>query len=157
MGTFARVSLWLFVIVLGIAFGAGLYETRINVPRWMPDGTWDAAAARLDDTGLRFWAFVSTGPLTLLTLVNGILAWRSKGSLRTWWGASVVAALGDRLMTFGYFIPTMIGLMDAADSPATRELAMQWASLNHLRHAFLIVAWLAALKALTLFESRTAK
>jgi hypothetical protein len=26
--------LWLFVIVAGLAVGAGLYEMRINVPRW---------------------------------------------------------------------------------------------------------------------------
>jgi hypothetical protein len=43
--------LWLFVINLGIAFGAGVYEHRIVVSRWLrvsPDsGThWDAEAAR---------------------------------------------------------------------------------------------------------------
>ena len=27
--------LWLFVINLGVAFGAGLYEHRITVPRWI--------------------------------------------------------------------------------------------------------------------------
>ena len=62
--------LWLFVINLGIAFGAGLYEHRIVVPRWIDSsagtGThWNAEAARRDDTGRRFWAFVTTLPLTL--------------------------------------------------------------------------------------------
>jgi hypothetical protein len=55
--------LWLFVIDLGIAFGAGLYEHRIVTPRWITRdaaGThWHAAAARQDDTGLRFWAFAT--------------------------------------------------------------------------------------------------
>ena len=30
-----EVLLWLFVINLGIAFGAGLYESRITVPQWL--------------------------------------------------------------------------------------------------------------------------
>ncbi len=30
------VILWLFVIFCGLAAGAGLYEMRINVPRWFP-------------------------------------------------------------------------------------------------------------------------
>lgn len=30
-----RILLCLFVINLGIAFGAGLYETRIEFPRWL--------------------------------------------------------------------------------------------------------------------------
>lgn len=67
--------LWLFVINLGIAFGAGLYEHRIVVSQWVTGsaqggGRWDAEAVRRDDMGRRFWAFVTTGPLTLLTLAN---------------------------------------------------------------------------------------
>ena len=34
-GTVSTTLLWLFVIDLGIAFGAGLYEHRIVVPRWL--------------------------------------------------------------------------------------------------------------------------
>jgi hypothetical protein len=30
-----EILLWLFVINLGIAFGAGLYESRITVPQWL--------------------------------------------------------------------------------------------------------------------------
>lgn len=30
-----HVLLWLFVLNLGIAFGAGLYEARISVARWL--------------------------------------------------------------------------------------------------------------------------
>jgi hypothetical protein len=30
--------LWLFVVFAGIAAGAGLYELRINVPRWFSPG-----------------------------------------------------------------------------------------------------------------------
>jgi hypothetical protein len=56
----ASVLLWLFVINLGVAFGAGLYEHRIVLSRWITsadDGAhWHPEAARQDDTGRRFWA-----------------------------------------------------------------------------------------------------
>ena len=69
------IMLWLFVINLGVTFGAGIYEHRIVVPRWLKStgnaaATWNADAARQDDTGRKFWAFVSTMPLTLLTLIS---------------------------------------------------------------------------------------
>ncbi|MGH9202717.1 MAG: DUF1772 domain-containing protein, partial [Vicinamibacterales bacterium] len=113
----SRALLWLFVINLGIAFGAGLYEHRIVVPGWITSTDtgrhWNAETAQRDNTGLRFWAFVSTGPLTLLTLANLYAAWTSNGEIRRWWLAAALAALADRALTFGYFIPTMIGLMAA--------------------------------------------
>ena len=154
-----RILLWLFVINLGIALGAGLYEHRIVVPDWIgvsADGTahWNAEAARHDDTGLRFWAFVTTMPLTLLTLANLIAAWRARGPIRSWWLASGLAALADRVVTFGYFIPTMVSLMAMADSPDAAAAAMRWSSLNYLRHALVLAALLAALKALTMIERR---
>src|SRR5690606_28567205 len=83
--TIERILLWLFVINLGIALGAGLYEARIQVPEWLvstPGGLrWDAEASLRANTGLRFWAFVTTGPLTLVTVANLAAAWRSRGRL----------------------------------------------------------------------------
>ena len=150
------VLIWLFVINLGIAFGAGLYEHRIVVPDWLVSdqtGThWDAAAARRADTGLRFWAFVTTGPLTLLTLANVVAAWRTAGPARAWWLAASFAVLADRVLTFSYFIPTMVGLMSAPDSPAAVATAARWASLNYLRHALVLGGWLAALRAFSLID-----
>src|SRR5687767_598266 len=102
----AALVLWLFVIFLGIAFGAGVYEHRIVVPRWSASaelgGHWNAEAVRQDDTGRRFWGFVTTVPLTLLTVVSLCAAWRAPGSLRMWWLIAGVAALADRVFTFGY-------------------------------------------------------
>lgn len=146
--------LWLFVINLGIAFGAGLYEHRIVAPGWLShDGSsshWNADAARRDDTGLRFWAYATTGPLTLLTLANLFAAWKAPGAARGWWLAAALAVLADRILTFTYFIPTMVGLMSAADSPASVASATRWMSLNYLRHALVFGGWLAALKAFSL-------
>ena len=153
-----KTVLWLFVIFLGITFGAGLYESRVVVSQWTTagDGTaqWDAAAAREDETGRRFWAFVTTGPLTLLTLISLVMAWRASGELRKWWLAAALTALADRLLTFAYFIPTMLHLMNAGDSPATRAAAAQWASLDYVRHGLVLVAWLLALKAFPAMEAR---
>lgn len=151
----ARTFLWLFIINLGVAFGAGLYESQIAFNDWLtssPDSAvhWNAEAARRDNTGLRFWAYVTTGPLTLLTLANLVAAWRASGTLRTWWLTGAMAALAERLFTFAYFIPTMIGLMQAPDSAESVATATQWENLNYLRHAMVLIAWLAALKAFSL-------
>lgn len=32
--SFSEILLWLYVINLGITFGAGLFETRIILPQW---------------------------------------------------------------------------------------------------------------------------
>ncbi len=158
--TTSTIVLWLFVINLGVAFGAGLYEHRIVVSRWIsasPEsgGHWNAEAARQDDTGRQFWAFVTTIPLTLLTLVNLFAAWRAGGAVRGWWLAAALAALADRVITFSYFIPAMVGLMRAADSPESVAAAIRWSTLNYLRHAIVLAAWLASLKAFALFHERS--
>ena len=67
----SKVLLWLFVINLGIAFGAGLYEARIEFPQWLIYSAesgyhWNAEVARQANTGPRFWVFVTTIPLTCL-------------------------------------------------------------------------------------------
>lgn len=147
----SRILLWLFVINLGVAFGAGLYESRIVFPDWLTSATdstihWNAPAAQQDNTGLRFWAFVTTGPLTILVLANLLIAFRATGRLRTWWLASAIFALADRALTFTYFIPTMIGLMDSPDSAEAVARAVMWGNLNYLRHALVLAAWLAALQ-----------
>jgi hypothetical protein len=157
--TSAAVLLWLFVINLGIAAGAGLYEQRIVVPRWIgsssePGVHWNADAARRDDTGRRFWGFVTTVPLTLLTLASLFEASRASGPLRKWWLAAALAAVADRAFTFAYFIPAMVGLMAATDSPASVAAATRWSDLNYVRLAILAIAWLTSLKALSAFSEQ---
>jgi hypothetical protein len=155
MSSARKVALWLFVVNLGIAFGAGLYEARITVPGWIETTAagyrWDAEAAREADTGRRFWVYVTTGPLTLLTLASLVAAWRAPQPLRTWWLAAAAFAVADRVFTFSYFIPTMVRLTGAeAAAPDAVEQALRWASLNHVRHALSLAAWLSALRALSL-------
>ena len=147
-----QLLLWLFVINLGIAFGAGFYEHRIVVPRWLvvaPDGAlhWNAEAARLDNSGLRFWAYITTGPLTILTIANLWAAWRyTAGWLRAWWISASIVSLAERVLTLAYFIPTMIGLMNAPDTAESVATAARWVEVNYIRHAMALAAWLLALQ-----------
>jgi hypothetical protein len=153
------ILLWLFVINHGIAFGAGLYEQRIILPQWFsrsPESgvRVNSAAMRSTDTGRRFWAFVTTVPLTLLTLANLVAAWQSQGPRRPWWLGAAEVTLVERIATFSYFIPTALRLMRAETLPAARVEAMasQWMALNHVRAAPALIGWLAALRALSLPE-----
>ena len=89
--------LWLFVLNLGIAFGAGLYEARIVLPQWLSrdnegERHWDAWAARRANVGLRFWAGVTTVPLTLLTVASFVAAWATPADVRGWWLFAAAAA-----------------------------------------------------------------
>lgn len=146
---------WLLVIFSGIAFGAGVYEARVEIPQWLTtvngEQLWQAATAKAADPGLRFWAFVTTGPLTLLTLASLMLAWKAKGSIKTWWLVLLAFLLIDRAMTFGYFIPTMAELMSGSVNPAeAAQTAQQWANMNIVRLIASGLAFLSAIKLLTI-------
>ena len=152
----SKVLLWLFVINLGIAFGAGLYESLIVIPGWFstsPDSAiiWNAGTARLEDTEQHFWIFVTTIPLSLLTLASLWEAWRSKGKIRAWWLTASVVAILERASAFIYFIPRMMQLMQdqGAAQPEATGIALHWVDLNYFRLAMLFLAWIAALRALS--------
>ena len=152
-----EILLWLFVVNLGIAFGAGLYEKRIVVPLWFSGSiesglSVHSEAMRRTDTGRQFWAYVTTVPLTLLTLANLAVAYAAQGPRRGWWLGAAVMILAERIGTFSYFIPTAMKLMRADILPASTAGAMasQWVLLNYVRSALTLAGWLAALKALSL-------
>lgn len=144
-----KVLLWLFVMNIGIAFGAGIYEARIIVPQWVRSPT----TYRWPDTGPRFWAFITTVPLTMLCIANLAAAWQSKSSGRGWWLGAAAAIAVERIMTFTYFIPKMLKLQQGASElpePKLRAMASEWAHLNYVRNAISLAAWVAALKAYSL-------
>src|SRR5215468_6597313 len=119
-----EILLWLFVINLGIAYGAGLYEKRIVLPLWFSKSTVaglqvHSEAMRQTNTGLRFWAFTTTVPLTLLTLANLAVALRSQGPRHNWWVAAAAITWVERVGTFSFFIPTAIKLRRPKTLPAT--------------------------------------
>src|SRR5262245_2543649 len=159
MAAFISAVLTVFVINLGIAFGAWLYESRVTVPQWLSFSTetgyrWNAEVARQANVGLRFWVYVTTVPLTLLTLVSLVTAWWAPTEVRNWWLPAALAVLVDRAMTFGYFIPTMLTLMNNPTMSPSEALAKaaQWINPGYLRHACTLSAWLAALRALSLLS-----
>jgi hypothetical protein len=146
--TLAVVLLWLFVINLGIAFGAGLYESRVVAPLW---ASAPPQSLRTPDSGLRFWALVTTGPLTLLTLASLYLAWRAGGAFGSWWLAAAIVALLERLSTFAYFIPTMLRLQRSI--LPHQQVGVQfarWRLFGYGRLALDFVAWLLAMRALAI-------
>lgn len=154
----ARGLLWLFVVNLGVVCGAGLYEARVSVARWLSSVggtvTWHPEEANRDDPGRRFWLFVTTVPLTLLTLGNGWAAWQSVGAVQSWWAVAVGWALVDRLSTFGYFIPRMVKLLASPDAAEARASMRRWSAFNWLRLLAVSLAWLSALQAFALDSAR---
>lgn len=153
------ILLWLFVMNLGIAYGAGLYEKRIVLPQWFSKSedsefSVNSDAMRQTNTGLRFWAYVTTGPLTLITLANLVVALQSQNPRHDWWLAAVVIMLFERIGTFAFFIPTAIKLMNAETLPTSTvsTMVLRWVRLNYVRDAFTLIGWLAALKTLSLSQ-----
>lgn len=146
------LALLLFVVTHGVAFGAGVYEQRVVVPRWMgigPDGSplFDANAMRADDTGRRFWVFVTTFPLSLLLAVNAYYALATPPPHRVALQVACAVTLFERVLTLFYFIPTAVRLMHVSSSPAPDDtrIAHRWRALNVFRLALSLVAWLLAM------------
>lgn len=141
----SAVLLWLLTMNLGTALGAGLYESRVVVSDWpkMPPSEWP-------NTGVEFWAYVTTVPLTTLTILNAVAAWRDRSPRRRSWLASVGITACERLATFGDFIPTMVGLMGRPTlDPDTLGRLSQWMTLNYGRHLLTLAAFACALHALS--------
>ncbi|GAB4040553.1 DUF1772 domain-containing protein [Spirosoma gilvum] len=155
----ATSLLILFILNLGTAFGAGLYEARLIIPQWFPklegdERRVDTNAMRQTDVGRNFWAFVTTIPLTLLTVANLIVAWQSELPVHDWWLAASLLTLVERVVTFSFFIPTAIRLQkgdgDSLPLDTTSRLVSVWMYANYGRNALTLLAWALALKALSL-------
>lgn len=144
----SEVLLWLLAINLGVVVGAGLYEHRIVVPLW---ASAPPESFGKPEVGLRFWLFVTTIPLTFLTLANIFAAWMSDGAARTWWLAATFIVVAERIATFTYFVPTLLALQnEQSGAPDAIARFARWRAMNLFRTVAAIVAWLAALKALTI-------
>ena len=116
-----EVLLWLFVIWVGIQFGAGLYEKQIVVPQWStvpPEEVGDALSrSGQESSALKFWAFVSP-PVAVLALANAVVAWRL--------AASIIMVIYS-IFTYTYFVPKMIWLWQAETLPASEvESTVFW-------------------------------
>jgi hypothetical protein len=101
--------------------------------------------------------YVTTVPLTLLTLANLVAAWLDRQPRRYWWLAAVAIVVLEGIATFSYFIPTMVLLQGTESLPAEEVQAAlsQWMLLDHGRHVLTLAGWLAALKAFSLLSKHS--
>ena len=108
-------------------------------------------AINSDDSGRRFWAYVTTVPLTLLTLAGCLVAWSPETARERWWLAGAGVMCVERIATFGYFIPQLLKLMHPERLTRERagQVARKWMRLNYVRAALAFAGWLAALRALS--------
>ena len=149
----ARILLWLFVVGLGISAGAGLYETKTQMPRWVRSARANGLPSQVAssaNTGMQFWLYTTTLPLTLLTLASFFAIRFVDPETRKWWLIAAWASLGSQILTLAYFIPTLLQLSGGQETNA-RAVAFQWAQVNWFRHALSFVAWLSALQAFACF------
>ena len=110
----SRITLWLFVVALGLEVGAGLYEMCIVVPLWSGGvpATLEAGSAYRRvavDAGMHFWSFVTpvAGLLAVAALITGLRA----PEPRLWWRVlACIAELAVLATTLIYFRPTLVRL-----------------------------------------------
>ena len=159
MTTIAKIFMWLFVVVLGIEIGAGLYETLVVLPIWTaspPDTVIAyfnhnvANPAFVLNTGGRFWMFF-TPMVGLLSITVLITAFWTRGAHRKWRLVAGALALIVVAATFAWFVPNIIKLNSEAVLTMPREhvasLANAWVTLNWVRVVVYLSAWFAGLKA----------
>lgn len=147
-----NILLWLFVIFSGIAVGAGLYEMRVNVPKWFIK---TKSGVKVDrhliikmNANRRFWLYVTTIPLTLLTLLSLFFVWNFESQMHIWWLVAVAFIALERIWTFAYFTPIGLKIIHEKHSNRVSQIAKHWIFLNKFRTVLSLVGWLAALMAL---------
>ena len=154
--------LWLFVILMGITMGAGIYEARVLVPLWSaaaPDSViafyhHNAANPQFaPDQGGNFWVIVT--PLTTLTTIALLISsfWTQGLQRKLLVGASVTAMI-VQAATFAWFVPNIIRLFGSDVLTMNRDeittLVSSWVNLNWLRAVLLFTAWTFSLLAIRL-------
>lgn len=157
----AQIILWLFIISLGIEIGAGLYEIFVLVPLWADSADSVIAFYRQNiasqnlriNAGGRFWMFAS--PLLTLLSVAVMLSGRKTNLEQRRWrmraGGLVFLVMCG---TFGWFVPNIMTLQSekvlTMNPETVASIAFWWSHLNWLRAFLAIVAWLFALRALSI-------
>ena len=155
-----QIILFLFVINLGIAIGGGLYEALVLVPIWAgapPDSVLAFHQHQIDypafvtHQGRRFWIVVTplVGVLSIATIISGL---KANGSHRRWRIIGAGMSLVVVVVTFAWFVPTVLLLMSDEVTTLGKDriasLANWWVALNWARAAIYIAAWIMGLRAL---------
>jgi hypothetical protein len=159
--SFACLFIWIFVIVLGIEIGAGLYETLVVLPTWTPD---PLASYRHSiefpqyaiTAGPRFWMFQTPflGLVSLITMITGL---RTNSEHRKWRLIGAGLALLVVAATLTWFVPNLLSLIGEGVTRMSGDqitsVTSLWVRLNWLRVVVYSAAWLAGLKAMTIRTS----
>ena len=155
----AEICLWLFVIVLGIEIGAGLYETLVVLPLWTL-GPPDSVVAYHQhniaypqfalNAGGRFWIYFTplTGLTAILALLSGL---RTHPEHRTWRITGSCLAIIVVISTFAWFVPKIIILGRGGaglNGEQIASLTNWWVRLNWVRVVLYLAGWLAGLRAM---------
>lgn len=165
MSTQARINqgiLWLFVILMGIQLGAGLYEIRVITPlvTYSPPesvirlfGMAKTHPELAIQAGRYFWKYTSQpmGPLAILTVIIGI---RTRGPQRIWMLIPAITTILMFAATYLFFVPTLSQLANSQQLGLRTNQIMAkldlWNTLNWFRLGFIAFAFLAGLRALSL-------
>lgn len=154
----ASLTLWLFVLGLGVDLGAGLYEARVVIPLWAGGVPATLAAGNpyaqvAINAGLNFWAYV-TSAVALLAILALVVGLKTPPTQRAWRTVAVVVELCVVAATLLYFRPTLVRLFmghGAGMTPAEISSTVgRWVVLSRVRIVASVVAWCAALRALQL-------
>lgn len=155
----SRLCLFLFVIVVGLEIGAGLYETLVVLPMWAlnaPDSVvafYQHNQANPDFTinaGGRLWMFLTplVGLVSIAAFLTGL---KTSGSHRKWRMAGTLIAFTVVAVTFAWFVPNLLKLLYHVPEMTSAEIATtanRWYAANWGRVVFGITGWICGLKAL---------
>jgi len=159
-----RFFLWLFVIVLGIEIGAGLYETLVVVPLWSASPPDSVVAYYQHNTsnpqlalnpGGRFW-MVNTPLVGLLAVAALLSGLKTRPEHRRWRIVATRAAIIVVAATFAWFVPNIMILNEGGRGLSADQIASLsnwWVRLNWVRVVVYSTGWLAGLCALTVPSS----
>jgi uncharacterized membrane protein len=146
-----QVVVWLAVIVIGGVLGANVYTSAVDARNWGANIPTSLNAAR------EYFSVASPGaffriasPLAqLLSLLALILCWNVPGA-RLLAGVAVAANVTGDIMTFAYFYPRNdIMFVNPMNAEAAAQAWREWAAMNHVRSAAVLMALLAELGTLT--------
>ena len=161
----AQIFLWLFVIVLGLEIGAGLYEALVVMPLWSqapPDSVIAYFQHNVSNPqfalnpGGRFWMIFTplAGLIAIAVLLSGL---KTRPEHRKWRVAAAILALIVVVFTFAWFVPKLMILLGEGGAGLNAEeltsLTNWWVRLNWARVVFYSAGWLAGLRAMTIPSS----
>jgi hypothetical protein len=89
----------------------------------------------------------------LLAIVNLVLAWQYTGNAHTAWLTAALIIVMNRVITFSYFVPTMVRKFEhpeKLDAARLKKGVSLWTSLSPVRVGVEFVAWVTAMYAFVL-------